>query len=74
MGEKICTSTTLKTSLKSTLDFVNYHMNIGIDHMFLFFDDPKDEAIKILLDYPSVTYNDNVITNYVVTKCNVYEA
>ena len=38
----------LKTSLNNTLAFVNYHLNIGVDHMYLFFDDPKDPAIKIL--------------------------
>lgn len=28
--------------------FINYYLNIGIDHMFLFFDDPADPAIPLL--------------------------
>jgi hypothetical protein len=54
-NNKICTVTTLKAPLEQTLSFVNYHLNIGIDHMFLFFDNPKDRAIEILKDYDKVT-------------------
>ncbi len=55
MRNKICTVTTIKTSLENTLTFVNYHLNIGIDHMYLFFDDPKDAAVKVLSSYKGVT-------------------
>ena len=55
MKNKICTVTTGKVSLRNTLDFVNYHLNIGIDHMYMFFDDPKDVAINILSKYEDVT-------------------
>jgi hypothetical protein len=55
MKNKICSVTTLKASLDQTISFVNYHLNIGIDHMFLFFDNPKDRAIEILKDYDKVT-------------------
>lgn len=52
---KMCTVTTLMAPLNQTLSFVNYHLNIGIDHMFLFFDNPDDEAIDALKDYKRVT-------------------
>lgn len=52
---KICSVTTIRASLSDTLDFVYYHLNIGIDHMFLFFDDPQDEAIEILSKEQQVT-------------------
>ena len=55
MGNKICIATTIKTSLDDTFDFVNYHLNIGIDHIYLFFDDPEDVAFKILSKYKKVT-------------------
>jgi hypothetical protein len=55
MKNKTCSVTTLKGPLEQTLQFVNYHLNIGIDHMFLLFDDPKDKAIKILKDNNRVT-------------------
>lgn len=45
---KISTVTTLKASLEDTLYFVNYHLKLGIDHMFLFFHDPQDPAIEKL--------------------------
>jgi len=38
-----------------TLFFVNYHLNIGIDHIFLFFDDPSDPAADILLEEKRVS-------------------
>jgi len=52
---KVCTVTTLMGPLNQTMSFVNYHLNIGIDHMFLFFDNPNDEAIDTLKDYKKVT-------------------
>lgn len=52
---KISTVTTLKAPLEITLSFVRYHLNIGIDHMYLFFDDPNDEAISHLKDQKRVT-------------------
>jgi hypothetical protein len=51
---KICSVTTLKAPLNQTLSFVNYHLNIGIDHMFLFFDE-SDRAIEELKNYERVT-------------------
>lgn len=52
---RICSVTTIKEPLGQTLDFVHYHLNIGVDHLFLFFDNPNDKAIKILESYKNVT-------------------
>ena len=55
MSNKICTVTTLKDSLENTMNFVNYHLNLGIDHMYIIFDNPKDKAIKKLKNNSRVT-------------------
>ncbi len=34
--------------------FVNYHLNIGVDYMILFFDDPDDECIKLFTKFDKV--------------------
>lgn len=44
----LATCTTLRAPLLQTLQFVYYHLNIGVDHMYLFFDDPSDPAIEAL--------------------------
>ena len=35
--------------------FVNYHLNIGVDHIYLFFDDPTDAAADALARRARVT-------------------
>lgn len=45
--QKLCIVTTLRTTPNKTLDFINYHINIGVDHLYLFFDNPNDYAISI---------------------------
>ena len=55
MKNKICSISTIKAPLKETLLWVNYHLNIGIDHMFICFDDPNDLAIKKLEKNERVT-------------------
>ena len=40
--------TTLKAPVEDVLRFVNWHINLGVDHLFLFFDDPDDKAIPQL--------------------------
>lgn len=52
---KIATVTTLNANLEDTLSFINYHLNCGIDHMYLFFDNPDDVALPILANYPKLT-------------------
>jgi Glycosyl transferase family 2 len=46
---------TFRASLSDTIRHVNYHLNTGIDHLFLFFDDPADPAIDALAEYKQVT-------------------
>jgi hypothetical protein len=45
---QLATVTTLKASKAVTLAFVGYHLRIGVDHLYLYFDDPEDEAIPFL--------------------------
>lgn len=52
---KVCTISTIKAPLSETLMFVNYHLNIGVDEVFIFFDDPNDAAADYLKDYRGVT-------------------
>jgi hypothetical protein len=42
----VCTVSTVRTPLVDLKMFVNYHLNSGIDRMFLFFDDPDDEGVE----------------------------
>ena len=46
---------TFRASLSDTIRYVTYHINTGIDHLFLFFDDPADPAIDTLVEYKKVT-------------------
>jgi hypothetical protein len=51
----VCVVTTLQAPLHETLMFVNYHLSIGVDHIYLFFDDPTDAAADALARRPRVT-------------------
>ncbi len=55
MIQTVSTVTTIKAPLRETLMFVNYHLNMGVSHMYLFFDDPNDVCIEALADYKKVT-------------------
>lgn len=55
MTAKVATVTTIRAPLSQTLMFVNYHLNIGVSHMFLFFDDPNDPAVEALANSEKVT-------------------
>jgi len=55
VNETVCTATTLLNPLEMTMKFVNYHLNTGIDHMFLFFSDPNDPALDALSHYSRTT-------------------
>lgn len=41
----ICTTTTLNCPTEVLIPWVSYHLNMGVDHMFLFFDDPNHPGI-----------------------------
>jgi hypothetical protein len=53
-SERICLIATVRSTVAETLCFVNYHLNIGIDEMIIFFDDPNDAAAARLSDYAAV--------------------
>ena len=40
-----CIVKALRGSCQETIDFLNYHLNIGVDHMYSFFDNPTDVAM-----------------------------
>lgn len=46
--------TTLSEPVEQTLGFVHYHINLGVDRLFLFFDNPDDPAIEVVERYPEV--------------------
>ncbi|AUC61729.1 hypothetical protein AA637_11500 [Cyanobacterium sp. HL-69] len=46
MLDTICIFSTIKASLEETSSFIEYHIQIGIDFLIIFFDHPQDEAIK----------------------------
>lgn len=52
---KVCTISTIKAPSRETIMFVNYHLNIGIDQVIIFFDDPHDPAVDHLKNYDRVT-------------------
>lgn len=67
---KIATVTTLNASLEDTLTFVNYHLNSGIDRIYLFFDNPYDAAIAIFKDHPQITCTACTIQHWEEIGCS----
>jgi len=55
MQTSVATATTIKAPIGQTLNFVRYHLRSGIDHMFLYFDDPEDPSISRLQSEGRVT-------------------
>ena len=51
----ICTTTTLDCPTYVLLPWISYHLNIGIDHMFLFFDNPSHPGIAAVENHPRIT-------------------
>jgi hypothetical protein len=51
----ICTTSMVRAPLHELEPFVNYHLNVGIDHMFLLFDDPQDSAIDHFSKMSNIT-------------------
>ncbi len=52
--ETIGIVSTVRAPFSQLKAFVNFHLNIGIDCIVLFFDDPDDEAFKKFQYYPKV--------------------
>lgn len=55
MKVRTAIATTLADSEKILLSFVTYHLHIGFDHIYLFFDRPDDPAAELVKDFPKVT-------------------
>ena len=51
----IATATTLRAPIGETLNFVHYYLNLGVDKIYLFFDDPSDPAVDFVDIFPHVT-------------------
>lgn len=47
--------TTLRAPYRQTMEFVRYHVDAGVDRLYLFFDDPRDPALRALGDEPRVS-------------------
>jgi len=52
---KVAAISTVKAPLHELRMFVNFHLNIGVDEIILFFDDPLDKAIDALSQYKNVS-------------------
>lgn len=52
---KVALISTVKTSLKQLQRHISYHLQIGIDEVIIFCDDPLDEAVQAYASDPSVT-------------------
>jgi len=52
---RIAVISTVRAPIHELRMFVNYHLNIGIDEIILFFDDPLDEALGAFGDYQNVS-------------------
>jgi hypothetical protein len=55
MTSSVATATTIRAPVNQTLAFVGYHLQAGVDHMFLYFDDPRDPSTPRLRDVSRVT-------------------
>ena len=51
---RIATASLVKSPIDRLTEWVAYHLNVGIDEMHLFFDDPDDPGIAALRDHPRV--------------------
>jgi hypothetical protein len=46
---------TVKAPLADLERFVAYHLNIGVDHLYLFFDDPADPVLPLFVGRGRIT-------------------
>ena len=51
----LCTVTTLDCPVEVLTTWVSYHLNIGVDHMFLFFDNPEHPGISSVAENARIT-------------------
>jgi hypothetical protein len=52
---RVCIVTTVRDPGLCLESFIRYHLAIGIDHIYVFFDDPEDPAIQVALQFSDVT-------------------
>jgi hypothetical protein len=52
---RVCIVTTVRDPGVCLESFICYHLAIGIDHIYVFFDDPEDPAVQIALKFSNVT-------------------
>ena len=55
MTARICVVATVREPVTIIESFIRYHLAIGVERLFLFFDDPHDEAIGVARGYSQVT-------------------
>lgn len=55
MSQSVAIVTTLRDAGAVLNSYITYHLSIGFDHLFLFFDDPDDLSIPEAQKYPQVT-------------------
>ncbi|MCK4713579.1 MAG: glycosyltransferase family 2 protein, partial [Marinosulfonomonas sp.] len=48
------TVSTIKETVEDTLEFVAYHLVLGAEEVFLYFDDPEDKSFGIVSKHPRV--------------------
>lgn len=70
MNSKLCITTTIRATKRELKEFVNYHLNIGIDHIFLFFDNPNDENISLFIVNEQVTTTVCTTAHWVSLGCS----
>ena len=51
---RIATASLVRAPLDKLIEWVAYHLNVGIDDMHLFFDDPDDPALAVFTGHPQV--------------------
>ena len=55
MASRVCIVATVREPAAIIESFIRYHLAIGVEQIFLFFDDPQDEAIDLARSFPQVT-------------------
>lgn len=59
MTQRVAIATTLRDADAVLDSYIKYHHSIGIDHFFLFFDEPNDPALKRYSNLPYITATPN---------------
>lgn len=70
MNNKSCIFTVIKNEHEYLDEWIKYHLDLGIDHIFIFEDIDSDSHKEICDKYEKVTLNsiDIVLSRYELTK------